>query len=104
MMRNKIQLETAGDDKRIIKHADIDLFEITDGLLARLLPRSLKSIRYEAVHRPTGLASRNLWFTTMRPEFAVSDCIWRAGNLLFYGKPDIEEGDTPKLTPWDLPR
>ena len=53
-MRIAIPLSTEGDEQRIIKHADIYLFEITEGWWL------WKEVRYEAVHRPTGLTSRNL--------------------------------------------
>ncbi len=66
-MRVKIPVDSNGDDGRIVKYADIELWA-TRGFFRTGAP-------YEAVHRPTGIKSGADWYAQNKPEWAITDCV-----------------------------
>lgn len=65
----KIPLSSDGDSRRIVKHADIDLYVTTEGWWWN------RRRSYRAEHRPTGITSGQDWYATNKPEWALADCI-----------------------------
>lgn len=64
-------LDPTGDDKRIVKLADIDMFVECHRLVQLLVPY------YMARHRPTGIESSPYSFMACKPMWAAADCVER---------------------------
>jgi len=65
----KVDLDTSGDDRRIIKFAELECFETTTGLI-------WKKRTYVARHKETGIESINEWPWNKTVSSATADCIW----------------------------
>jgi sigma54-dependent transcription regulator len=65
----RIEIDTSGDDKRIVKLADMDVFETTRGIWP------FKKKTYTALHKFAHVESHDEWPWNSTVNMATADCI-----------------------------
>ena len=71
MIRREISIDCDGDDKRIIKHADMRLYELKSSIFGI----SYGKPRFQAIHIPSGKMNKMVWYATKHPGWALAHCI-----------------------------